>query len=155
MHKITRLLITGSCAALLSVNALADDVGMPGNMPKSYAAECASCHIPYAPGLLPSKSWHGVMNALEKHYGTDASIDQKSVVEISAWLDKYAASSRKFAEASPDNRITSSAWFARKHRKIEKDVWLRTAIKSRAHCAACHTQAAKGDFDEDNIRIPK
>lgn len=155
MHKITRLLITGSCAALLSAYALADNVGMPNSMPKSYAAECASCHIPYAPGLLPSKSWQGIMHSLDKHYGTDASMDQKSVTEISAWLDRYAASSRKFAESSPDNRITSSAWFARKHRKVDKDAWLRTAIKSRANCAACHQQAAQGDFEEDDVRIPR
>lgn len=155
MHKISRLLLTGSCAALLSVNALADDVGMPRNMPKSYAAECASCHIPYAPGLLPSKSWLGIMDSLDKHYGTDASIDAQSVTEISAWLNKYSATSRKFAEASSDNRISSSAWFARKHREVSKNVWLRASVKSRANCSACHTQAAQGDFDEDNIRIPK
>jgi mono/diheme cytochrome c family protein len=155
MNAITRLIIAGSCAALLSANVLADNVGMPNSMPKSYAAECASCHIPYAPGLLPSKSWRGIMTSLDKHYGTDASIDQKSVAEISAWLDKYSAGSRKFAEPSPDNRISSSAWFARKHREIGKDVWLRASIKSRANCAACHQQAAQGDFDEDNIRIPK
>ncbi|MEO8598780.1 MAG: cytochrome C [bacterium] len=155
MHKISRLLLTGSCAALLSVNALADDVGMPRNMPKSYAAECASCHIPYAPGLLPSKSWLGIMGSLDKHYGTDASIDAQSVTEISAWLNRYSANSRKFAEATSDNRISSSAWFARKHRKIGSDVWLRTAIKGRANCSACHTQAAQGDFEEDYIKIPR
>ncbi|MGV8898011.1 MAG: cytochrome C [Burkholderiaceae bacterium] len=155
MQKISRLLLTGSCAALLSVNALADDVGMPRNMPQSYAAECASCHIPYTPGLLPSKSWRGIMGSLDKHYGTDASIDAQSVTEILAWLNRYSATSRKFAEASSDNRISSSDWFAHKHRKIEKDVWLRTAIKSRANCSACHTQAAQGDFDDDNITIPR
>ncbi|NMM37000.1 MAG: cytochrome C [Glaciimonas sp.] len=155
MHKITRLIITGSCAALLSANALAESVGMPNTMPKSYTAECASCHIPYAPGLLPSKSWLGIMHSLDKHYGTDASIDAQSVTEISAWLDKYSSGSRKFSEVSPDYRISSSAWFARKHREVRKDVWLRTAIKSRANCSACHKQAAQGDFDEDNVRIPK
>lgn len=155
MHPITRLILAGSCAALLSAPALADNVGMPGNMPKSYAAECASCHIPYAPGLLPAKSWRGIMLSLDKHYGTDASLDPKSVAEIAAWLDQYAAGSRKFAEPSPDNRISSSAWFARKHREIGKEVWLRASVKSRANCAACHRQAEKGNFDEDNVRIPK
>ena len=155
MHKIIHLIIAGSCAALLSAQALADRVGMPGSMPKSYATECASCHIQYAPGLLPSKSWRAIMGSLDQHYGTDAGMDPKSVAEISAWLDKHAAGTRKFAESPPNNRITSSAWFARKHREIGKDVWLRSAIKSRANCSACHQQAALGDFDEDNIRIPK
>ena len=154
INNLSRL-VAGLCVALASAQVIADSAGMPGSMPKSYAAECASCHTPYPPGLLPAKSWSSVMGSLDKHFGTDASIDAKSVAEISAWLQNNAASARKFAEAPPDNRITSSAWFVRKHREVGKDVWLRASVKSRANCAACHQQAAKGDFDEDNVRIPR
>lgn len=152
--KFSRLAI-GASLALASALAMADRIGMPGNMPPSFTAECASCHTAYAPGLLPAKSWQGVMNSLDKHYGTDASIDAKSVAEISAWLQKNAASSRKFSEAPPDNRITSSEWFTRKHREIKKEVWLRASVKSRSNCIACHQQASKGDFDDDNVKIPR
>jgi nitrate/TMAO reductase-like tetraheme cytochrome c subunit len=107
------------------------------------------------PYRLRSKSWQGVMNSLDKHYGTDASIDAKSLAEISAWLQVNAASSRKFAEAPPDNRITGSDWFARKHGEIKKDVWLRASVKSKSNCIACHQQANKGDFDDDSVKIPK
>lgn len=155
MMKKSFQLLAGLCVALASAQAMADSVGMPGTMPKSYTAECASCHTPYAPGLLPAKSWRSVMNALDKHYGTDASIDAKSVAEISGWLQNHAAGSRKFAEAPPDNRITGSTWFARKHREVGKEVWLRASVKSRSNCVACHQQAARGDFDEDNVRIPR
>lgn len=154
MKKLSRL-VAGLCVALVSAQAMADRIGMPGNMPKSYVTECASCHTSYAPGLLPAKSWSSVMNSLDKHFGTDASIDAKSVAEISAWLQSNAAGSRKFAAAPPDNRITSSPWFARKHREVGKDVWLRASVKSRSNCVACHQQAAKGDFDEDSVRIPR
>lgn len=155
MMKKSFQLLAGLCVALGSMQAMADSIGMPGTMPKSYTAECASCHTPYAPGLLPARSWLSVMNTLDKHYGTDASIDAKSVAEISAWLQSHAAGSRKFAEAPPDNRITGSAWFASKHREIGKDVWLRASVKSRSNCIACHQQAAKGDFEEDKVRIPR
>lgn len=141
--------------ALACTQSMADDVGMPGKMPKSFAAECASCHTLYAPGLLPAKSWLSVMGSLDKHFGTDASIDEKSVAEISAWLKDNAASSRKFAEAPRDNRISNSAWFARKHSELGKDVWLRPSIKSRSNCVACHQQASRGHFDEDSVRIPR
>lgn len=155
MMKQLPHIVAGLCIALASAQVMADSIGMPGSMPKSYAAECASCHTPYAPGLLPAKSWLSVMSSLDKHFGTDASIDEKSVAEISAWLRNNAATSRKFSEVPPDNRITSSVWFAKKHREVGKDVWLRASIKSRANCAACHQQAAKGDFDEDSVRIPR
>jgi mono/diheme cytochrome c family protein len=155
MRKNLSQFVAGLCVALASAQAMADRAGMPGSMPKSYVAECASCHTPYAPGLLPAKSWRSVMSSLDKHFGTDASMDAKSVAEISAWLQNNAANSRKFADAPPDNRITSSAWFARKHREVGKNVWLRASIKSRSNCAACHQQAANGNFEEDNVRIPR
>jgi nitrate/TMAO reductase-like tetraheme cytochrome c subunit len=154
MKNLTQL-AAALCVALISTQALADRIGMPGNMPKSYLAECASCHTPYAPGLLPAKSWSNLMGSLDKHFGADAAIDAKSAREISAWLQANAATSRKFAAAAPDNRITSGAWFAREHREVGNDAWLRASIKSRANCGACHLQAARGDFNEDNVRIPR
>lgn len=159
MKKIRPLLAMSMCAnmllALIATPVLADDVGMPANMPKSYISECASCHTAYAPGLLPEKSWKNIMESLGKHYGSDASIDAKSASEISAWLQKNASRSRKFSEVPPDNRITQSAWFARKHDEIGKEVWQRSSIKSKSNCSACHQQASKGNFEDDNVRIPK
>jgi nitrate/TMAO reductase-like tetraheme cytochrome c subunit len=154
MNNSLSILIGSLCMAL-ATSAMADRIGMPGSMPKSYVAECASCHTAYAPGLLPAKSWQGIMSSLEKHYGSDASIDAKSVADISAWLQSNATSSRKFSEAPPDHRITRSEWFARKHREVGKEVWLRPSVKSRSNCTACHLQAGKGDFDEDSVTIPR
>ncbi|WP_227869520.1 diheme cytochrome c [Undibacterium parvum] len=158
--QVAASLIKSGLASVLALfiyapMAMADDVGMPVSIPKAYTAECASCHTAYAPGLLPAKSWQSIMGTLDKHYGSDASIDPKALKEISAWLQTYGASARKFAEVPPENRITNSEWFNRKHREIKKDVWLRASIKSRSNCMACHQQASKGDFDDDSVRIPK
>lgn len=153
-HLLSRITIS-VCLTLTSAFAMADDIGMPGTIPKSYTAECASCHTSYAPSLLPAKSWQSIMGSLDKHYGSDASIDAKSAAEISTWLQKNSAGSRKFSEAPTENRITKSEWFVRKHREVSKDVWLRPSVKSRANCTACHQQAGKGDFEEDNVKIPR
>ncbi|MBC7377886.1 MAG: cytochrome C, partial [Burkholderiaceae bacterium] len=59
------------------------------------------------------------------------------------------------SEDPPQDGITTPSWFVRTHREVAPDVWTRAAIGSRANCAACHTRADKGDFDEDNVRIPK
>lgn len=127
---------------------------MPSDMPKSYEAECASCHMAYPPGLLGDKSWQNIMSGLNKHFGTDASLDAKDQKEISVWLQNNAATKQKYNVVAPENRITKTSWFIRKHDEIKADVWKRAGVKSPANCGACHTTAAEGIFSEKNISIP-
>lgn len=150
MKKLLSLIF----ALLVATPLLAAKMPMPSDMPKSYDAECASCHMAYPPGLLSEKSWQNVMGSLSKHFGTDASIDQKDQIEITAWLKKNAATRQKYSELAPENRITKTSWFIRKHDEIKPDVWKRQGIKSPANCAACHTNAAEGIFSEKNLSIP-
>jgi len=150
MRKLFTLFVT---VVLLSP-AFAAKMPMPSDMPKAYDAECASCHMAYPPGLLSEKSWQNVMSSLNKHFGTDASIDQKDQIEITNWLKKNAATRQKYSELALDNRITKTSWFIRKHDEIKTDVWKRPSIKSPANCGACHTNAAEGIFSEKNVAIP-
>ena len=94
------------------------------------------------------------MSGLDKHFGTDASLDTKTESEITQWLLKNAATKQKYSAFAPENRITKTSWFIRKHDEVRADVWKRAGIKSPANCSACHADAIKGNFDEDNIRIP-
>ena len=59
-------------------------------LPK-YQQECAACHMAYPPGMLPAGSWARMTRTLDKHYGTDASLDDASVREISQWLQTNLA----------------------------------------------------------------
>lgn len=147
--------------ALLQVAgpAQADDerVARVPLLPK-YQQECAACHLAYPPGLLPAASWQRLMGGLPQHFGTDASLDAAAVKEIGQWLQAHAADTRRSragAVAPPEDRITRSAWFQREHREIVPATWARPAIKSAANCAACHTRAEQGDFDERTLRIPR
>jgi cytochrome c553 len=141
-------------AFLLAMPALAAKMTMPSDAPKSYEAECASCHMAYPPGLLGQKNWQNIMSGLDKHFGTDASLDPKTESEITQWLLKNAATKQKYSAFAPENRITKTSWFIRKHDEVRPDVWKRAGIKSPANCSACHADAIKGNFDEDSIRIP-
>jgi mono/diheme cytochrome c family protein len=125
-------------------------------LPK-YQQECAACHIAYPPGMLPAASWQHLMGSLQKHYGTDASLDEGSLREIGGWLQTHAGSYKRVSEAPPQDRITKSAWFLRKHntREVPPEVWQRPAVGSASNCAACHTQAADGRFNERDIKIPR
>lgn len=128
---------------------------MPANPPVAYAQECAACHTAYPPGLLPAASWQRIMNGLDKHYGTDASLDPAAVRQISTWLQAHAGTYKRVTQTPPpQDRITRSAWFERKHREVDPQVWKHASVKTPANCVACHTRADRGDFDDDNLRFP-
>ncbi|OSZ68073.1 diheme cytochrome c [Hydrogenophaga sp. IBVHS2] len=127
---------------------------MPRQVPKAYRQECAACHVAYPPGMLPARSWQRVMTGLDRHYGTDASLDAATVARLGDWLQTHAATGRHAAEAPADDRITRTAWFERQHRGIEPAVWKLPSVRSAAQCAACHTGAEQGRFDDDNLRMP-
>ena len=78
------------------------------------------------------------MGSLDHDYGTDASLDEASV-----------------HEEPPQDRITTSAWFVRKHDELDPAIWKQAAVKSAANCIACHTRADKGSFREREITFPK
>ncbi len=137
--------------------AMADSGGARVPLLPKYAQECSACHVAYPAGFLPAASWQRVMAGLGKHYGTDASLDEASVREISGWLKANAGTYKRVSEEPPQDRITKSAWFLRKHREgeVPADVWKRASVGSPANCMACHTNADKGSFSEREIRIPK
>ena len=140
--------------ALLAMPVSAEKMNMPSDAPKSFEAECASCHMAYPPGLLGQKSWQNIMSGLDKHFGADASLDPKTQTKITQWLMKNAPTKEKYSALAPDNRITKTSWFIRKHDEVRSDVWKRAGVKSPANCSACHADAVKGDFNEDRVRIP-
>lgn len=122
---------------------------------KTWQAECGSCHVAYPVRMLPATSWKAIMAGLDKHFGTDASVDAVSAKEILAFLEKNAGRRKVETASNPPLRITETNWFLREHDEIRADVWKRPQVKSAANCAACHTQAERGDFNEHNIRVPK
>jgi hypothetical protein len=120
-----------------------------------YAQECGACHLAFPAQLLPAASWQRLMGGLDKHFGVDASLDTAAAKPISAWLQHNAATSSQMAGSPPDDRITRSRWFVRQHDEVRAAVWKRASVHSPANCTACHAGAARGDFDEDGVRIPK
>lgn len=151
----TRALLAASLG-LVPIGAPFADSGraMPITVPPAYTQECASCHTAYPPGMLPARSWQRVMGGLDRHYGTDASLDPATVELLSVWLQDHAGTYKRVSEEPPQDRITRSAWFERQHRKVEPAVWKLASVKSAANCAACHTGADQGRFDDDKLRIP-
>jgi len=145
----------GLLCASQAVHAGDDQRGPGAALLPKYTQECAACHVAFPPGMLPPESWRRLLNNLPRHYGTDASLDAATVNELATWLSADAGTYKRVREAPPEDRITMSAWFSRKHDEVPAGVWKRPAVKSAANCTACHAQATQGDFNEHTVRIPR
>lgn len=120
-----------------------------------YRDECGSCHLAFAPGLLPAESWRRVMGRLSNHYGVDASSDPARARELLAWLQMHAAGAGRRAAPPPQDRITQGTWFLREHKEIGTGVWQRASVGRPSNCGGCHTRADEGSFRERDVAIPK
>lgn len=156
-----KLLLVSACAALTVGETQAEDKTF--SLSAAYREECGSCHLAYPPALLSAASWRAVMAGLERHFGTDASLDAAKTVEIGQYLQRAAAVKQKYQardeHGRPLLRLTDGPWFRRQHRPghdgISAGVWNLPSVKSPANCAACHRGAEQGSYSEDQIEIPR
>jgi len=118
--------------------------------------ECGSCHMVYPPRFLSAQSWRAVMAGLDKHFGSDASVDAAAAAEIGDFLVQNASTKKRTSASGiePALRITETRWFQSEHRKMDSK-WKDPRVKSSANCAACHTRAESGSFKERDIKVPK
>lgn len=114
-------------------------------------AECGSCHVAYPADTLTRAAWGQVLGRLDRHYGVDASLDEASLAAIARAIG--TAPDTRAAASLP--RITTTAWFREEHDEVNAAVWRRPAVKSASNCDACHPRAARGEFEDDEVRIPR
>jgi len=129
-----------------------------------YKQHCGACHFVYQPALLPSGSWVKILAQMDKHFGRQVELDPGPRKIITVYLTANAAEHspakrarrimRCLGTATP-RRITDIPYIRRKHRKLSADVFKRPKIGSFSNCAACHTSAARGVYDDDDVRIPR
>ena len=141
----------GAVAHAMSA-AAASGPRMPAAVDASWKRECGSCHVAYPPGLLPANGWRALMHDLDRHFGTDASVDSTTAATIAGFLETHAG--RDIA-GPPIVRITETPRFVRKHDAIAPAVFRSPKVGGAANCTACHRDAANGRFGEHDVRIPR
>ena len=130
-----------------------------------YKEECGSCHFAYQPGLLPARSWKKMMGDLENHFEENAELDKETQKTLTKYLLENAADHANYKRSirimnslgknDAPLRITKTPYFIRKHDEIPKRmVQDNPKVGSYSKCTACHINAEKGSYDEDEVRIP-
>ncbi len=139
----------------LAATALAAAVSAQAATPaEKWNEECGGCHVAYPARFLPASTWTRIMAGLDRHFGSNASLDAQTGKEITDYLVANSAT-RKRNENPSTLRISDTRWFQNKHSEdLSPAVFRDPRVKSAANCGACHLGAAKGDFSEHNIRVP-
>ena len=148
-NYVAWLTATGLLTLALPEAALSATPSAPAAGEAAWREESGSCHVPYPGWALPASSWRAVMGGLEKHFGTDASLDAAVAAEIGRYLESHAGRTGKDSSSATQLRITETAWFQREHREVTKARWSSAEVKSAANCQACHKQAAQGVYEEE------
>jgi mono/diheme cytochrome c family protein len=146
-------MVAAAIAAPLA--ACADHLPIPAGAPPSFQAECGGCHLPFVPALLTAPDWRRVMASLDKHYGDNASLDEKTRGEIEAFLIRNAATRDRMAGQGDPPRLTATPWFQREHRQVPANLWRDARVVSASNCSACHARAAEGSFGKRDLTLPE
>jgi hypothetical protein len=143
-----------AAAVLLMAGSLAyagdETISVP-DQPK-WKEECGSCHLAYPPQFLTAENWTKLMGNLNRHFGDNAVLDPGVNQEILAFLKQHAGSGSRHSASTL--RISDTSWFKRAHDELPANAWTHPAVRSAANCAACHVNAAKGDWSEHGVRMP-
>lgn len=120
--------------------------------------ECGSCHLVYAPSMLPANSWKRMMADLKNHFGSDASIEPTTAKKVTDYLTANAAdqAGRRYSGklmggvsmANAPLRITELPRWVKEHREVSASEWKKNEVRSKANCAACHTGAERGYYED-------
>ncbi|MEC4894674.1 MAG: diheme cytochrome C [Oscillatoria sp. PMC 1051.18] len=107
---------------------------------KVYLENCASCHIPVPPAVLPSESWRRILLEPQQHYGQR--IQLPIALEIQLMWNYLSYFSRPLQEEEPvPYRIERSRYFQALHPQVDLPATLNLK-----NCATCHPNATQFDY---------
>jgi len=138
---------------------------LPKEQSLAYEQACASCHMLYAPSMLPARSWKKMMSGLDDHFGDNAELEKNVEAEVSAYLQRNAADQVEniyaqpllnlLPEGSTPLRISDTTYFKFLHDVVKPDmVSGNLDVLSIARCDTCHHEALDGRFNKFAVRIP-
>lgn len=126
-----------------------------------YIEECGTCHLSYAPSLLPIQSWNKILKGLEDHFDENAEVDQETMTHLANYLKENALGKGKIPlletliKDIPKNapvRITELPQFIKEHESTVKQLGgVILPVGFFSPCEDCHKEAASGIFSKEKI----
>jgi len=115
--------------------------------------------------MLPQRSWRRLMDGLANHLDEEPRTAEETTQQVLRFLLDNAADrsktkgARKFLRAlgASDHpiRITDTPRWKKKHHELPETVWSDPRIAFKGECEACHTEAERGLYDDDeSLRVP-
>ena len=129
----------------------------------AYARACGDCHVVFHPSLRSEATWTRMMDALDDHFGEDASLAGDEAESLKAYLAANAAehwdtrAANVFRAEDPNDplRITATAFWRRRHAGLDPAHFKLSSVGTKSNCNACHADAALGLFAPQAIKLPK
>lgn len=158
IRPVVLVLAAGAFSLLLLNRVQAGGSHFPPVADPLVQSECGSCHLAFAPSMLPARSWQALMGGLQNHFGDDATVDPATAEKITRYLIENAADragqrqgsklQRGLSAASTPLRITELPKWISEHREVSARNWRDPKVRSRANCTACHADAAQGYYED-------
>ena len=105
-----------------------------------YLENCAGCHLPLPPQVLPTNSWQDILNNTKNHYGESLPATNNLTTQLIWNYLRFSSRSALEGERTPQY-ITNSRYFKALHPQI--DLPKPTNHQS---CSLCHPAAAQLDY---------
>jgi len=106
-----------------------------------WSKECSACHMAYLPKQLSADNWRKIMQGLDKHFGSNASLEAREREEITSFLVRHAAPDSEDRYSAETLRITETPWFLHGHGPNAAHYWVKGKVGRAADCKACHRGA--------------
>jgi cytochrome b len=165
-HRALAVLIVAATASLggaylwhADAQARAAPPGGTGT-PASWSAECDSCHLAYAPCLLPARSWSAILAPGADHFGEDLALTPASRERLEAIAGAPARRETwacwKMRASIPATqapvRITDTPFWREAHWRMDSRDFNPPRAAGRHDCGACHRDASSTTFSPRSLR---
>ena len=129
---------------------------------QAWAKECGSCHLAYAPALLPFASWVRTLEEQDRHFGEDLGLGAAGVARLLEHARKEPTPSWgawKIATSVPKGEspleISTTPFWRAAHASLPDSAFRAPVSAGRHECEACHRDAASGIFHPRMIHMAK
>ena len=127
-----------------------------------WSKECGSCHLAYAPAMLPIASWQRTVDEQEKHFGEDLGLTEAMSARLLAHAKSAAAPSWgawKLASSVPAGEapleVSATPFWKSAHASLPESAFRPPVSAGKHECEACHRDAGSGKFHPRMIQISK